>query len=109
MATIVVYVEHQGGAARRASLEALGAAHAAGGEVVAALCGPGAGAAGKGLGAHGAARIVAVRGPEAHSPDAVAGALAQVVTSLEARAFLAAATSTGRDVAPRVAAHLDSN
>ena len=45
MVTIVVYVEHAGGSVRRASLESIGAARAAGGDVVAVLCGAGADAA----------------------------------------------------------------
>ena len=42
MTTLVIFVEHADGAARRGSLEALGAARAAGADCVAVLCGPGA-------------------------------------------------------------------
>jgi electron transfer flavoprotein alpha subunit len=108
MATIVVLVEQADGKVRHASLEALGAAAATGQRVVAALGGPGADAAAKGLGRHGAAKAHVFAGGAHHSPDRTAADLAGVVRAESAQAFLAAATSTGKDVLPRVAAHLDS-
>jgi electron transfer flavoprotein alpha subunit len=107
MKKIVVFVEHADGAPRRGSLEALGAASALGGEVVAVLCGPGAAEAAPRVGAHGAARAIVLDGA-AWSPDAAAHGIAAVVKEQQANVFLASATSTGRDVAPRVAAALDS-
>ena len=106
MTTIVVHVEHAAGAPRRGSLEALGAAHALGAEVVAVLCGEGAEQAAPQCGKYGAAKAVTLGG-SATSPDAVAAGVAAVVKSASASAFLASATSSGRDVAPRVAALLD--
>src|SRR5262245_59091631 len=106
MATIVVFVEHAAGAPRRGSLEALGAATALGAQVVAVLCGPGADQAAPQCGRHGAARAVLLDGG-AWSPDAAAQGVANVVKEQKAIAFLASATSTGRDLAPRVAALLD--
>ncbi|MEW6073095.1 MAG: electron transfer flavoprotein subunit alpha/FixB family protein [Planctomycetota bacterium] len=108
MSTIVVFVEHQNGAVRRPSIEALGAAAATGAAVVAVLGGEGARALAPGLGAAGASRAVVLAGGGAFSPDACATDLAAVAREEGARAFFAAATSTGRDVAPRVAALLDS-
>ena len=108
MATIVVFVEHAEGAIKRASLEAIGAARAASADadsVVAVTCGDGAKDAAPG--ATGANRIV-VFGGSAASPDAVASAIAAQVQEEGARTFIASATSTGRDIAPRVAALLDS-
>ena len=107
MTTIVVLVEHAAGAPRRGSLEALGAAHALGAEVVAVLCGDGAAAAAPHCGKYGAAKAVTLGGSAA-SPDAVAAGIAAVVKGASASAFLCSATSTGRDLAPRVAALLDS-
>lgn len=107
MTTIVVLVEHAAGAPRRGSLEALGAAHALGAEVVAVLCGDGAAAAAPQCGKYGAAKAVTLGGSAA-SPDAVAAGIAAVVKGASASAFLASATSTGRDLTPRVAALLDS-
>jgi len=108
MKNVLVYVEHADGAARRASLECIGAARAAGATVVCALTGPGAGGAAAGLGAHGASKAVCLTGAERFSPDALAKDLAAVAREHGAKAFLAAASITGRDLAARVAAHLDS-
>ncbi len=107
MSTIVVFVEQVEGSARRGSLEALAAARKHADDVVAVLCGEGASAAGSSLGKHGATRAVMLPAT-AWSPDAAAAGIAQVVREQKAAAFLASATSTGRDVAPRVAALLDS-
>jgi electron transfer flavoprotein alpha subunit len=108
MSTIIVFVEHQDGAAKRASLEALGAARAASDNVTAVVSGAGAASVAPGLGAAGASQAVVVTGTDTWDPAAVAGAIAEVVKSQSASTFLAAMTSTGRDVAPRVAALLDS-
>jgi len=105
---IVVFIEHSGGSARRGSLEALGAAHATGQETVAVLAGSeGAQDAAAQLGKAGAARIVILTG-DGFSADRVAKGVAQVVASEGAKAFLAAATAIGKDIAPRVAAHADA-
>ena len=107
MSTIVVFVEHAAGSARRGSLEALGAARALSSDVVAVLCGSGSAEAAAGLGRSGASKAVVLDCP-VWSPDAAALAVAGVVREQKARAFLASATSTGRDLAPRVAALVDS-
>lgn len=106
MSTLIVYVEHNAGAPRRASLEAIGAALAAGSQVIACLAGEGAASAA--AGALGASSAIALTGDGAASPDALAASLAAVVGDHGAQGFLAAATSAGKDLAPRVAAHLDS-
>jgi len=107
MTTIVVYVEQNSGQPVRASLECIGAARSAGGSVVAVVSGAGAATAAAALGKHGAGKVVCLTGAAQHSPDAVARDCAGVVKELGAKAFLAAATATGKDVAPRVAALLD--
>ena len=108
MGTIVVFVEHANGAARRASLETLGAAKATGNTVVAVVCDPDAGGVAAGLGANGADKVVHVTGASAYSPDGIAADVAAVVNSESASVCLASATSAGKDLLPRVAAHLDS-
>jgi len=107
MAQIIVFVEHAEGKVKRASLEALGAARAASEEVTAILCGEGAGEVASKLGTGGAKQAVVLKGA-ADSPDALAKTIAEVVSERGAKAFLTSATSTGRDIAPRIAAHLDS-
>ncbi len=108
MTTLVVFVEQSGGNARRGSLEALGAARAAGATCIAVLTGPDASQAAQGLGNHGAAKAVVLTGPAEHSADAVACAMAEVVSAQGAGGFIAASTHHGQDLAARVAAHLDS-
>ncbi|MBL8860846.1 MAG: electron transfer flavoprotein subunit alpha/FixB family protein [Planctomycetes bacterium] len=108
MSTILVFVEQSHGAPRRASLECLSAARATGLSVAAVVAGEGAEQAAAGLGAFGATRVVALTGAARWSADAVASDVAAVARELGAKAFLASATSTGKDIAPRVAALLDS-
>ena len=108
MTTLVVFVEHSGGNARRGSLEALGAAHAAGCDCIAVLAGADAAQAAQTLGGSGATKAVVLTGPAEHSADAVASAMAEVVGAQGADGFLAASTHHGQDLAARVAAHLDS-
>ncbi len=107
MSTILVFVEQSSGTARRASLECLSAAHATGMTVAAVVAGDASEKAAAGLGAYGATKVVALTGA-GWSPDAVARDVVTVAKELGAKAFLAAATATGKDIAPRVAALLDS-
>ena len=105
MSKVIVFCEHASGAVRRASLEAIGAAKAAGADVVAVLTGEGAeAAAGSAIGA---SKAVCLTGQTEYSSDAVASAVADLCGAEGAGAFLAAATYRGKDLAPRVAAHLD--
>jgi len=108
MATIVVFVEHGNGSAKRASLECMGAAHATGAEVVAVVTGAGAADVAQTLGSSGAQRVVVLAGGEPYSADAAASGVAEVVRAEGATACLAAATADGKDLLPRVGAHLDS-
>jgi electron transfer flavoprotein alpha subunit len=108
MVAIVVFVEQAGGSPKRASLEVVGAARARGGEVTAVVTGPGSEEAAGKLGAWGAAKVVAHNGAEQYSPDGTAADVARVCKGAQAKVFLAAATSTGKDLLPRVAALLDS-
>jgi electron transfer flavoprotein alpha subunit len=108
MATVVVYVEQEGGKPVRASTECLSAARATGSTVVAVVAREGAKAAAASLGKFGASKVVCLVGASKYSPDATARDLAKVVRDQKANAFFAAATASGKDLAPRVAAELDS-
>jgi electron transfer flavoprotein alpha subunit len=107
MTAIVVFVEHVNGAPRRASLEALGAAHGTGLSVVAVVTGPRGDAAAALLGAAGAKRVLVVTGADGFSPDGTAQDVAGAVQQSNAIACVAAASSLGKDLMPRVAALLD--
>jgi len=108
MSTILVFVEQTNGTPRRASLECLGAAQTLGGEITAVVTGPDASDAAASLGNHGVAKVICLTGADAFSCDATAKDVAAIATEISAKTFLAAATSTGKDLAPRVAMLLDS-
>jgi electron transfer flavoprotein alpha subunit len=105
--SLVVHVEQEGGKPIRASLECLSAARSAGSSIVAVVSREGAKESATALGRFGASKVVCLVGTQRYSPDALARDLARVVRDHQASAFLAAATATGKDVAPRVAAELD--
>lgn len=110
---ILVYSELKDGKIRKPSLEALSEARRladASGKTVGALF-VGADLAGvEEAAAYGADTIVKIEGASlaAYSSDAFAAAIANAVKAKGATVLLAAATSTGKDVAPRVAARLDA-
>lgn len=108
MTVIVVYVEHSSEIPLQASLECLGAAYNTGCSVVAVLTGYGAHTVAAGLGRYGVSRVVVLKGNTYYSPGATAAGLAEVSRQEKARACIAGALSTGRDLIPRVAVHLDS-
>ena len=108
MTTAIVFVEHAGNTPRRASLECLSAARSLTDSVVAVLSGVGAEEAAATLGAQGAGRAICLPGSDPMSPDGLARDVAAVAKEEGAGIFLAAASSRGRDLSPRVAAHLDS-
>ena len=105
--TVLVWVEHDGAAVKDATLHVVTAA-AALGEVHALVAGAGVGAV-----AEGAAQIAGVTkvlvADDAAYANALAENLAPLIAGLMAGydAFLAPATTTGKNVAPRVAALLD--
>lgn len=108
MSKAILFIEHVAGDPRRASLECLSAALSTGAEVTAVVTGPDADAAATALSTSGATQVCHLTGAESWSPDRTATDLARLVTETGATIFLAAATATGKDIAPRVAAHLDS-
>lgn len=107
MSKIVVLCEQSSGQPKLAGLEALAAARSVSEDVVAVTFGEGAGDAAAALGKAGASEVVALAGA-GQSPDGLATDIAAAVRDRDAKAFLVASSSTGRDVAPRVAALLDS-
>ncbi len=111
---IVVYVEHRDGHVRPASLEALGEAKrlkAAGcGDVTAVILGTNVQAVAETLGTFGADRAIAIdQGFLASFDCALFGkALAEAVRDVDPGLVLMAASTTGRDLAPYLAATLDA-
>ncbi len=112
MSNVLAFAETRSGELRRAGLEAVAAARviadAKGGEVHAVLFGaPGVGAHAAQLGAHGADKVFVVEHAAFthNNPEAVAATLADKAKGGYAGVVLAA-SATGKDLAPRVAAKL---
>lgn len=108
---ILVFCELKDGKIRKPSLEALSEARRladASGKQVGAIFAGGSVVGAEEAAAYGADVILKAEGPSlaAYSSDGYAHILADAVKSKGASVLLAAATSTGKDVAPRVAARL---
>lgn len=112
MSNILAFAESRGGDLRRAGLEAVTAARviadAKGGQVHAIIFGAsGMAKHAAALGAHGADSVLVVEhaGFTHNNPEAVAATIAAKVQGGYA-GFVCAASATGKDIAPRVAAKL---
>ncbi len=112
MTNVLAFAESRGGDLRRAALESVTAARviadARGAEVHAILFGaPGIGAHAAKLGAHGADKVLVVEHAAFanNNPEAVAATIAARMGGGYG-AFVCAATATGKDIAPRIAAKL---
>ncbi|MGD0991630.1 MAG: electron transfer flavoprotein subunit alpha/FixB family protein [Gemmatimonadales bacterium] len=115
MANVLAVTEQRGGALRKTSHEVVWAARqladAMGGKVDALVLGaPGVGAAGAALGEVGADRVLVAESATfgKYAPDGYAATAAAVVKAGGYGAVLVAATATGKDLAPRLAAALDA-
>ncbi len=110
MPTILAVTEQRDGALRKVSLEVVAAARtladALGAEVHTLVLASGAVTGAEQLGAHGADKVLAVTHADfaRYNPDGFAATVAEQGKSAAAIVF--AATATGRDLAPRVAAKL---
>lgn len=110
MTTIVAVMEQREGALRKVSFEVLSAARrlaeALGGTVDALLCASGAVSGAGDLGRNGADRVLTATHADfgLYQPDGYAATIAEAGKTAAAVVF--AATATGRDLAPRVAARL---
>lgn len=110
MPTILAVLEQRDGALRKISLEVLTAARRLAdqldGSVDAIVCATGAVSGGDAAGRHGADRLLTAQHADfaLYQPDGYAAAIAEAGKG--AAAIIFAATATGRDLAPRVAAKL---
>jgi electron transfer flavoprotein alpha subunit len=110
MAAILAVMEQRDGALRKVSLEVLTAARrlggSAAGSVDAIVCGSGPVAGSEELGKYGADRVLTAAHPDfgRYNPDGYAATIAEAAKG--ASVIVLAATATGRDLAPRVAAKL---
>jgi electron transfer flavoprotein alpha subunit len=111
MAKYLVVAEHRGGKFKKGSLECVAQASRLGGEVVALVIGgPAVKAAAASLGKQGAGKVLVAAADwlDHFNGDAYARIAADVVKAEKPDAVFLAATLDGKDVAPRLAAHLDA-
>lgn len=108
MSTIAVYIEHRDGAVRPVSYDALAAAKAIGGKVVAIIAGNGVSGLAAGLGDRGADEVHVVNSTDlaAFSVQGYAQAFAEAAKAAGASVLVVTGSSEGSDIAPRVAAKL---
>lgn len=108
MGSILIYAEHAKGSLKRSTLELLNAAAKSGHRVAALALGSGAEAVTKELAAHGAQDVHLFKDAsfDGYNPELFTTALSDVVGKIQPQILLASASSTGRDLFPRVAARL---
>ncbi len=112
MTAILAILEQRNGALRKGAVELLAAARQladqGGATVDALVCGSGPVSGVAGLGAAGADRILTATHADfaQYCPDGIVATVASIAANY--RAVLVAATSTGKDLVPRVAARLGS-
>jgi electron transfer flavoprotein alpha subunit len=106
--TVLVLLEHDGGAIDELSLQAVALARELGEPLEALLVGPGAAEAVAELGAHGVARAHVAEDERlaAYAPGAWARSLTDLAARLEPSAILAAGSNRGNEVLAHVAARL---
>ncbi|MCS7012709.1 MAG: electron transfer flavoprotein subunit alpha/FixB family protein [Chloroherpetonaceae bacterium] len=108
MLKAVVFIEQRNGVLKRASLEALSKAAELAGDVYAVAIGSSLHEAVTGLGKYGATKVFLFEHPslQHYAPTAYAKILARVVKEESASIVLLAATSMGKDLAPRLSIRL---
>jgi electron transfer flavoprotein alpha subunit len=112
MADVLAIIETRGGAVRKGAVELLAAARKladnAGGSVDALLCTHQPATGADGLGPAGADRVLSAVHPAFtnYCPDGIVATVAAIASRY--RAIVVAASATGKDLAPRVAARVDA-
>lgn len=108
MSKVFVFAEHKNGALKRGAMELLQAAQKSGNSVVAMAVGTGADKAAAEMGHHGAQEVHVVKDVslDSYNPELYAAAVAMVLEKVQPQILLASATSTARDLFPRIAARM---
>ena len=106
--TTLAVLEQRDGVLRKISYEVVTAAHRLGGSVEAVVCAPAQVQGAEQVGKFGADKIVTLTNPAfaKYAPEACAQALAERAKQGGYRTLVFAASATGKDLAPRVAAKL---
>lgn len=108
MSKILVFTEYQNGNLKRSSQELLQFAAKTGKPVVALALGTQAGTGAAQAGHHGANEVILSKDSsfDAYNPELFAAAVAEAIQKAGATIVLASASSTGKDLFPRVAAKI---
>lgn len=108
MAKIFVFAEHKNGALKRGSMELLQAAQKSGGQVVAMAVGTGAEKAAAEMGPHGASEVHVIKDSalDSYNPELFMTGLMTVLDKVQPQVLLASASTTAKDLFPRLAARL---
>lgn len=108
MGTVLVFAEHTNGTLKRSSIELLQAAAKSGHSVAAVIFGSHAADVTAAVGHNGAqtAHVVKDALLDTYNPEAFTANLCAVIEKVKPSIILASASSTGRDLFPRVAARL---
>jgi len=108
MAKILVFAEHQNGNLKRSAIELLQAAQKSGGTVVAVAFGSKAKDIAAAIGHNGATEVIVCSDAslDAYNPELFASAMQEVVAKVAPTIILASASSTGKDLFPRLAARI---
>lgn len=108
MSLVLVYAEYSKGALKRSTLELLHAGAKSGAKLVALAVGSGAKDVANELAAHGAQEVhlISDAALDTYNPELYTAAVADVVGKLQPKILLASASSSGRDLFPRIAARL---
>ncbi len=108
MSKILVFTEFQNGQLKRSSQELLQFAAKSGGSVVALAFGAQAAAAAAQAGHHGASEVLFSKDSafDSYNPELFSAATAEAIQKVSATTVLASASSTAKDLFPRVAAKI---
>ncbi|HWU42493.1 MAG TPA: electron transfer flavoprotein subunit alpha/FixB family protein [Bdellovibrio sp.] len=110
MGKVLVFAEQTNGKLKRSSMELLQAAAKSGNTVAAVIFGSHASEATAALGHNGANEVHVVKDAalDAYNPESFAANLIGVINKVQPSIILASASSTGKDLFPRVAARLNT-
>ncbi|AHI04527.1 electron transfer flavoprotein subunit alpha [Bdellovibrio bacteriovorus W] len=108
MGKILVFAEHSQGKIKRSSIELLQAAAKSGNTVVATVFGADAKSVVESAGQNGADEVyvIADASLDSYNPESFAANMVSVINAVQPTILLASASSTGKDLFPRVAARL---
>lgn len=110
MAKIFVFAEHKNGALKRGSMELLQAAQKSGGDVLGFAFGTGADQAANEMAHYGAKEVHVIKDSslDSYNPELFLAGLMDVLSKVQPQVLLASASTTAKDLFPRLAARMNT-